>query len=69
MSNNIYGITDKYLIEIYISSIYMNNIKSYDIKLDANFEETLYIFNMAFDSVIFQHQSFKSLCSMIYFLL
>jgi len=55
--NKINGITDKYLMEIYMSSIYMNNIKGYDKKLDDFFKEILYIFNMGFDSVIFQHES------------
>ena len=55
--NNIYGITDKYLMEIYMSSIYMNNIKGFTKNLDDYFEEILYTFNMAFDSVVFQHES------------
>ena len=55
--NNIYGITDKYLMEIYMSSIYMNNIKGFTKNLDDFFEEILYTFNMAFDSVVFQHES------------
>ena len=53
----IYGITDKYLLEIYMSSIYLNNIKSFDNITDPNFKEILYIFNMGFHSVTFQHEA------------
>ena len=53
----IHGITDKYLLEVYLSSIYSNNISNYDNNLDDNFKEILYIFNMAFNSVIFQHEA------------
>ena len=52
-----YGMTDKYLMEVYLSSIYINDIKYYNISFDSNFKEILYIFNMAFSSVIFQHES------------
>ena len=55
--SNIYGITDKYLMEIYMSSIYINNIQGYNNRLDNYFEEILFIFNMAFDSVIFQNEA------------
>lgn len=56
-SYKIYGITDKYLLEVYLSSIYLNNINNYDNSLDENFKEILYTFNMALNSVTFQHEA------------
>ena len=55
--NTIYGITDKYFMEVYLSSIYMNNFISFPLKLKPYFKEILYIFNMALNSVIFQHEA------------
>ena len=52
----LYGLTDKYLLEIYMSSIYLNNINP-SITLDPDFREILYIFNMGFHSVTFQHEA------------
>ena len=49
----LYGITDKILLEVYLSSIYFNNINNFSNKLDKNFEEILYIFNMGLNSLIF----------------
>ena len=53
----IYGITDKCLMEIYLSSIYIDNIKYFDDSFNSNYEDILYIFNMSFSSVTFQHES------------
>ena len=55
--SKLYGITDKFLLEIYLSSIYFNNINNFSNELDKNFREILYIFNMALNSVIFQHEA------------
>ena len=55
--DQIYGITDKYVMETYLSSIYIDNIKHFDDNFSSNYEEILFIFNMAFSSVTFQHES------------
>ena len=55
--SKLYGITDKFLLEVYLSSIYFNNINNFSNELDENFEEILYIFNMGLNSVIFQHEA------------
>ena len=52
-----YGITDKYVMEVYLSSIYLNNINELKINLTPYFKEILYIFNMGLNSVIFQHEA------------
>ena len=53
----IHGLTDKYLLEVYLSSIYLDNIKGIDNELKKHFREILFIFNMALNSVNFQHES------------
>ena len=53
----LYGITDKYLLEVYLSSIYLNNFQNYEKAFDNNFKEILFIFNMAINSVTFQHEA------------
>ena len=55
--SKIYGITDKYLLEIYLSSIYIDKLSNYDKKLNINYEEILLIFNMSLNSAIFQHEA------------
>ena len=55
--SKIYGITDKYLLEIYLSSIYIDKLSNYDKKLNNNYEEILLIFNMSLNSAIFQHEA------------
>ena len=45
------------MLEVYLSSIYFNNINNFSNELDENFEEILYIFNMGLNSVIFQHEA------------
>ena len=52
-----YGITDKYLLEIYMSSIYLNNITTPIDWTSPSFKIILYIFNMGFHSVTFQHEA------------
>lgn len=53
----IYGITDKNLLEIYLSSIYIDAFSNYDDQLNDYYEEILFIFNMSLNSVIFQHEA------------
>ena len=53
----LYGITDKYLLEIYLSSIYsLNSSRSFN-QFCKKYPQILIIFNMSFNSVIFQNQS------------
>ena len=54
---NLYGITDKYLLEVYLSSIYFQNIDEFSSISNQNKEIILYIFNMGLNSVIFQHEA------------
>ena len=55
-----HGVTDKYLLEVYLSSIYLNNIKNSNYYLKYVFKEILYIFNMALNCVNFQHESLNN---------
>lgn len=52
-----YGITDKYLLEIYMSSIYLNQITTPIDIASPSYKIILYIFNMGFHSVTFQHEA------------
>ena len=53
----LYGITDKYLLDVYLSSIYFETIDDFSSISNENTEEILYIFNMGLNSVIFQHEA------------
>ena len=53
----LYGITDKYLLDVYLSSIYFKTIDDFSSISNKNIEEILYIFNMGLNSVIFQHEA------------
>ena len=52
----LYGITDKYLLEIYLSSIYSLSYSKNSNKLFKEQPTILLIFNMSFNTVIFQHE-------------
>ena len=52
-----YGHTDKYLMEIYLSSIYSLNTSTSLNQYCKKHPHILIIFNMGFNSVIFQHES------------
>ena len=52
----LYGITDKYLLEIYMSSIFLYNSSGSDAEIFKSQTEIMIIFNMSFHSVIFQHE-------------
>ena len=53
----LYGITDKYLLEIYMSSIFLYNSSISDVEIFKSQTEIMIIFNMGFHSVIFQHET------------
>ena len=53
----LYGITDKYLMEIYLSSLYSLNSSKLLNEYCKDQPQILIIFNMSFNSVIFQHES------------
>lgn len=52
----LYGITDKYLLEIYLNSIYSLSYSKKSNKLFKEQPTILLIFNMSFNTVIFQHE-------------
>ena len=56
-SKGLYGLTDKYLMEIYLSSIYSLNTSTSLNQYCKKHPHILIIFNMGFNSVIFQHES------------
>jgi hypothetical protein len=53
----LYGITDKYMMEVYISSIYFLDAKDKNLDLYKEMPIILIIFNMSFNCVIFQHEA------------
>lgn len=56
-SKGLHGITDKYLMEIYLSSLYSQNSKNLFNHYFIEQPKILIIFNMSLNSVIFQHES------------
>ena len=65
--NSLYGITDKYLLEIYLSSIYYKSIDNFCSISYQNKKEILYIFNMALNSIIFQHEALNNFMRAYFF--
>ena len=55
--DGLYGITDKYMLNVYLSSIYFKTINDFSSFSSKNIDEILYIFNMGLNSVIFQHEA------------
>ena len=54
--SGLYGITDKYLFEIYLSSIYLYNNSDSKKKIYEEQPIILIFFNMSFNCVVFQHE-------------
>ena len=55
--DGLYGITDKYMMEVYISSIYILEPGDKNLKIYKKMPIILIIFNMSLNCVIFQHEA------------
>lgn len=59
--------TDKCLMEIYLSSTFLNGLSKVPDNLYENVEEFLYLFNMSYNSIIFQHEALNHYISAYFY--